>query len=148
MITKIGRVYKIVSALSDDIYIGSTFNKIHYRFRQHKNDFKKWNNDECSKCVFFPLFKKYGVKNFKIILIKEYEVIDRKHLLSKQQIWINKLKKNINKNNPFEFSLKKIYEGYEEETYEDEYYDDEEDEDKLYDLFEYYYITYQSNFSL
>ena len=45
----------------------------------------------------YDSFKKYGIENFKIIEIKKYDVYreyykDYKHLQSKEQLWINKLK--------------------------------------------------------
>lgn len=88
---KIGKVYKIIHTQSDIVYVGSTFNRLSDRFRQHRYNFE---------CTITKYIKQYGYKNFKIILIKEYEVVDRKHLESKEQIWINLLKP-INKNSAF-----------------------------------------------
>jgi len=76
----IGRIYKIICKLSNDIYIGSTFNKLNKRLRQHKDDYGKYLN----------------------------EVLDRQHLEIYETLWISRLK-SCNKNNPFALPLKKHY---------------------------------------
>ena len=40
---------------------------------------------------FNPLFKKFGLENFRMILIKEYEVCDRTHLQAYETLWVSKL---------------------------------------------------------
>uniref|UniRef100_A0A6C0H1U4 GIY-YIG domain-containing protein n=1 Tax=viral metagenome TaxID=1070528 RepID=A0A6C0H1U4_9ZZZZ len=97
---QIGRVYKIIHNQSNICYVGSTFDKLRNRFGKHKR-----NNDTCIS----KYFKEYGVENFKIILIKEYEVYDKKHLLAYEQLWINKLK-SINIMQTFK-PLKKQFEA-------------------------------------
>ena len=79
----IGKIYKIVHSQSKICYVGSTFNTIVKRFQHHKNI--------TSKCCIAKYFKLYGIDQFKIILIKEYEVCDRKHLFAYEQLWISKL---------------------------------------------------------
>jgi len=95
----IGKIYKIVHNQSNINYVGSTFDILRNRFRKHKNDL----NTSISS-----YFEEFGAENFKIILIKEYEVFDKKHLLAYEQLWINKLK-SINKNQTFK-PLKKQFE--------------------------------------
>ena len=95
----IGKIYKIIHNQSNINYVGSTFDILRNRFRKHKNDL----NTSISS-----YFEEFGAENFKIILIKEYEVFDKKHLLAYEQLWINKLK-SINKNQTFK-PLKKQFE--------------------------------------
>lgn len=97
-----GRVYKIVCSQSNDVYVGSTFNTIASRWCGHKSDFMKWQNERSRKVSIFPLFAKYGIDAFKIILIKEYEVEDKEHLHAYEQLWINKTN-CVNEKNPFFF---------------------------------------------
>lgn len=87
---KNGKVYKIIHNQSDIVYIGSTLNRLNDRFYNHKKDYE--NGKVLS---IYKYFTKYGIENFKIILIKEYRVVDRKHLLMYEQLWMNKIK-NIN----------------------------------------------------
>lgn len=79
----IGKIYKIIHSQSDIIYIGSTFNRLSDRWRKHKN---------IESTSIGKYIKEFGAVQFKIILIKEYEVIDRKHLEAYEQLWISKTK--------------------------------------------------------
>lgn len=101
----IGSIYKIAHNQLDIVYVGSTFKTLKDRWSAHKAP-------KNTKCIIYPYIKKYGAENFKIILIKEYEVIDRNHLESKEQLWINKLK-CININNTI-----KIQKYYSKHYYE------------------------------
>ena len=100
---KKGTIYKIICAISDEVYIGSTFNTLRNRWQHHKSRYTKYlENNENGNFSIFPYFKKYGIDKFKIIKIKEYECVDRKHLESKEQLRISKTK-CVNKNNAFNF---------------------------------------------
>jgi hypothetical protein len=92
-----GKIYKIINRFDNDVYIGSTFNTIKHRFYKHKEHYNDWLNGSNKKCSIYEKFKLYGIENFKIMLIKEYQVYrenkkDRKHLLVYEQLWINKVK--------------------------------------------------------
>jgi len=93
-----GNIYKIINSIDNEIYVGSTFNQIRHRWQQHKAAYNRWLNGKGKdKCSIFNKIKLLGIENFKIILIKKYDVYrddskDRRHLLSKEQLWINKLK--------------------------------------------------------
>ena len=89
--TRTGRIYKIIHNQSNLVYVGSTFNILRQRWVTHKANYKKGD-----KISIYPYFKKYGIENFKMILIKEYQVEDRAHMVAYEQLWINKLK-SINK---------------------------------------------------
>ena len=97
--TSLGHIYMIWTPLENSFcYIGSTFNRLHKRFEEHKNKYKN-NYGECS---IHKYFNKYGIDNFKIQLIKSYNVIrthqkDHKHLYAYETLWINKTKNCINK---------------------------------------------------
>ena len=83
--TRIGRIYKIICSKSNDVYVGSTFNALRTRMAQHKGHFEQ-------KLGTYPSFKRHGWESLHIILIAEYEVVDRKHLLMYETLWINRLK--------------------------------------------------------
>lgn len=109
---KIGKVYKIIYIGNENVnitYIGSTFNTLRDRFYHHKNSFNAKNKKNIVS--IYPYFEKYGIKNFKIILIKEYKVCDKLHLESKEQLYINKIK-NINKQCSFQLSSKLWMKNY------------------------------------
>jgi hypothetical protein len=102
-----GTVYKIICYLdSDIIYIGSTFNSLRNRWQEHKYDFRKYLDGKKSCVSIYPYFEKYGIENFKIIKIKEYKCYrenrsDRRHMNVYENLWINKTKNCVNKQNPF-----------------------------------------------
>jgi hypothetical protein len=87
---KIGNVYRIICLIEPNLnYIGSTFDTLRNRWQNHKSKFLK---NYKKQCCIKPYFEKYGIENFKIILIKEYKVVDKKHLEAYEQLWINKTK--------------------------------------------------------
>ena len=90
----VGKVYKIVEATTNDVYIGSTFATLKCRMSQHRNSTNKtstlaWMNDKPHS-------------DFKMILIREYDTDDRKTLHAYEQLWINKLKPTINERLAFD----------------------------------------------
>jgi len=101
---RVGRIYKIVAGQSNECYVGSTFDELRYRFKNHKNAFR---NNSKRQCLSFTLFEKYGIENCSIMLIKEYEVEDHRHLEVYETLWIKKLK-SINKMEPCGGILTKI----------------------------------------
>ena len=80
----IGKVYKIIERQSNKIYIGSTINNLSSRWIEHKSNIKSKNK---GIYIYFE-----NVKDLKIILIKEYEIVDKEHLKVYEQLWMNKLK--------------------------------------------------------
>jgi hypothetical protein len=104
-----GKVYKIIHNQSNVIYIGSTFQDLKYRWSSHKSIFKTWSEKGETKrgISIYRYFEKYGVCNFKMVLIKEYEVCDRYHLQVYEQLWINKLRP-CNEISPFSLPMKKM----------------------------------------
>lgn len=103
--TKVGRIYKIVSTQSDHVYIGSTFNTLRDRFRQHKNAYEQWLKGKNGEVSIYSFFKQFGAEAFKMILIKEYNVVDRKHLEAYEALWISK---SICVNQVVPFHIKKL----------------------------------------
>ena len=101
--TSLGHIYIIWTPLDNSFcYIGSTFNRLHKRFEGHKRDYKH----KYGEYSIHKYFNKYGIDNFKIELIKSYNVIrthqkDFKHLHAYETLWINKTKNCVNKLIPF-----------------------------------------------
>lgn len=95
--SKVGRIYKIFCTLSDDVYVGSTFNELRSRFQLHKCKYQSWVEGERGVSIY-PYFQRYGADRFRMILIKEYHVCDRAHLEAYEQLWISKTK-CVNQNN-------------------------------------------------
>lgn len=90
---KIGRVYKIVTDLSDDVYVGSTFLTVEERFQTHKYDYTAWKKGKYRQNIkSFDMFDRYSVDHCKVFLLNEYNVVDRRHLEVYETLWIHKLK--------------------------------------------------------
>ena len=104
---KIGRVYKIIHNQSNICYVGSTFNTLRDKWQRHRHSFARYLNKNGAEFSIYPYFKEYGIENFKILLIKEYEVIDRRHLEVMEQLWINKLK-SVNKHSAAAITMYKL----------------------------------------
>ena len=104
--TSIGHIYVIRTTLDTSFcYIGSTFNRLSKRFENHRKRYNLWIQDPIKYkrryMRIFDYFKKYGSNNFKIDLIKSYEVCrvhkkDRKMLHALETLWINKTKNCVN----------------------------------------------------
>jgi len=91
-----GKIYKLTSIHTDEIYIGSTCQRyLSNRLRCHRYDYinKLKNNISSSK-----LFK---LGNVKIELIELYPCNSRKELLIREQYWINISPNCININNAY-----------------------------------------------
>lgn len=61
------------------------------RWQCHKDDFKQWlKHPENRHCSIYPFMKEIGLKKFKMLLIKEYIVVDKDHLKVYEQLHINR----------------------------------------------------------
>ncbi|KAG6946605.1 hypothetical protein JG687_00016596 [Phytophthora cactorum] len=86
----IGRVYRIIHLESDLCYIGSTMNRLSWRWQGHKNNFRRWLEGKHTHISIFPYFETH------------YEVVDQQHLQAYEQLWVVKFRKTaVNKNNVF-----------------------------------------------
>lgn len=85
----IGRIYKIAHLQSDVYYIGMTTNLLSKRWSCYKSHYNNGNGND--KISIYPYMRKFGIENFKILLIKEYDVVDKQHLMVYETLWINKL---------------------------------------------------------
>tara|TARA_R100000655_G_scaffold25868_2_gene53376 strand:+ start:531 stop:1061 length:531 start_codon:yes stop_codon:yes gene_type:complete len=120
--SSIGYIYKIIcSSYNNFCYIGSTYKGLNQRWKQHKEDYSKWiknKHNKHSNISIYPYFFKYGIHNFKIILIKSYEIVrthqtDFKHLHAYELLWINNTKNCVNKYLPFNpLKKNKLYKKY------------------------------------
>ena len=81
MSLRTGRVYKIITTQSNEIYIGSTFDTLKSKMFQLKNQYNQWKKNPTRRySEAYHLFDKYGPTNCKIIEICNKPVFDRNHL--------------------------------------------------------------------
>ena len=106
---KEGLIYKIICKTDDTFcYIGSTFNILSQRWREHKCKYNKWiKNKKKEKCSIYPYFEKLGIENFKMVEIKKYKVCaentyDKTHLKVYETLHYLKHKNSVNEIIPFD----------------------------------------------
>ena len=95
-----GKIYKIISDLTDEIYIGST--KRFYlsdRLAKHKWEYNSWLRNRKKYVSVFEIIK---LENFKIVLIENYPCNSRDELNKRKQYHIDKYNSNLaNKHNRY-----------------------------------------------
>jgi hypothetical protein len=96
----LGHIYRIIHLESDVQYVGSTFNEPRKRWQDHKYAFLQWMKGNHRGTAIYPYMQEHGIDKFKLILIKSYEVVDRRHLEAYEHLYISKLS-CVNKTNPF-----------------------------------------------
>jgi len=67
-----GKIYKIASAFTNKIYIGSTTGSLDYRMYKHRQDYCLYLNSLGSKIYSFELFDEVGIDKCYIELICDY----------------------------------------------------------------------------
>mgnify|MGYP003661285331 CR=1 FL=1 len=84
---KNGKIYRIWTLLSDEIYIGSTADTLSNRFCKHKSSYKRWlknKDDNKTYMTSFKLFEKFGVENCKIDLEHNFHCNSKAELHSEE----------------------------------------------------------------
>jgi hypothetical protein len=109
----IGSIYRVICKSDPSIiYIGSTTESLNSRWSKHKIHLQKWISGIVKmKCSIYPMMKEKGVNDFKIELIKNYEISDNNHLTAYEQLWINKTK-CVNIVNPLHGYSCKFFQKY------------------------------------
>jgi len=83
-------IYMIQNIINDNFYIGSSVN-IYRRWREHKSTATNIHNKNKS-CWNYPIYlaiRKYGINNFKLIILEEVQCKD--NLIKREIYWYNKL---------------------------------------------------------
>jgi len=83
-----GKIYKLVSNYTDDIYIGSTCNTLSRRKGEHKCNYMRYIDGKGRYVSSFKLFEKGNVD---VVLIEECSVHNKMELHRKEREYIEKL---------------------------------------------------------
>jgi hypothetical protein len=83
-----GKIYCLRSHQTDNIYIGSTINKLSKRIGGHRDDYKKWLNGKHCYITSFDLVK---YDDCYIELIEEYPCENKEQLHKKEGEYIRKM---------------------------------------------------------
>jgi len=82
------KIYKITNDYNDEVYIGSTCNKLTKRFSQHRSNCK---NEDKKKRPLYSLMNEIGETRFRIQLICDYPCEDKYQLKQKEGEYIRNL---------------------------------------------------------
>ena len=115
---EIGIIYQIYYINDPKInYIGSSFNDINIRWKDHISDYNKYLKDDRKPAsTIYPYFKEFDIKNFEIRELKEYKVTCNTHLKMYEQLYINKYKP-VNRINPFNILANVDRKNYQKQHY-------------------------------
>jgi hypothetical protein len=95
----LGKIYKLVSHLTDKIYIGSTAEKyLSRRLESHRSDQRKYLAGEMNHITSYEMLQYPDVA---IVLLESYPCATKDELLSRERFWIdNNLNICVNKVRP------------------------------------------------
>ena len=89
-----GKIYKITNDFNDDVYIGSTCDRLVKRFAAHKAAAKQEKN---KNIPLYKLINNVGFERFRIQLIEDSPCNDKYELRQREGHYIRELSKNLNK---------------------------------------------------
>lgn len=99
------KIYKISNDINDDIYIGSTTNKLNFVWCLIKYECK----NELKPRKLIQYIKNIGFEHFKIELIENYNCNNHEELLLKQRYYNDLLNPILNINRPITTKTEKLF---------------------------------------
>ncbi len=87
------KVYKLCNSNDDEIYIGSTKQKLGQRFSEHKSRAKKGKKN----MLIYDHMRKLGIDKFYIELLEEKEVANKQEQMKLEVLWQEKEACKLNK---------------------------------------------------
>ena len=103
MSLKLGTVYRITCDVADVVYIGSTMRSLRRRLQEHRSDSKAWAAGKSrTYCSIFPHMIEHGAEHFKIEPVKQYRVVDARHLRVYATLCIKRAHGACNHNEAFQ----------------------------------------------
>ena len=106
-----GKIYRLVSNVDEEFYVGSTCSILAKRLYEHKKDAERG---------ILPAYKhlnEVGWDNISIVLIEEYSCENKNQLERRERYWIETLKPTLNKTIPTR-TVKEWYEDNKEKVRE------------------------------
>lgn len=95
-----GKIYRLVSTLTDKIYIGSTTDTLRIRLSNHRCHFRRWGNGDTHE--YTTAFELIKLDDCQIELIEDHPCRGERELKAREQYWIDKNKSLVvNKNRAF-----------------------------------------------
>lgn len=94
---KNGKIYKIVSNVTNDVYIGSTCSPLSQRLAEHRRKYNQYLN---GKFHYITSFKVLETNDYSIILMEDYPCEKKEQLLARERLYIQGCDTHVNKNLP------------------------------------------------
>lgn len=94
MNTRTGRIYQLKNLITNELYVGSTFDTLQKRNMYRKSNYRKWLEGNSTKAYDNKLYSsifEYGWEAFVIELLQEVEVKSKQDLHKLEGEWIRKL---------------------------------------------------------
>lgn len=88
---KKGKLYKLVNDEDGEVYVGATTRPLSTRFRQHRNDSKRY-----TKQHVYVHLNNIGWDKIHIVLIENFPCCSIYELKSRERYWIEQLKPTLN----------------------------------------------------
>ena len=89
-----GKIYKIISSQTDQLYIGSTIQPLSKRLYEHRRHFQ---NHKEGSYHYVSSFDMIAYDDHAIILIENYSCKTKEQLLAREQFWIDEFRQNLSK---------------------------------------------------
>lgn len=115
-----GKIYKLVSNVDNEFYVGSTVQPLAKRKGSHVKDGKRR-----SDTLVYQHFNNIGWDNVVIVLIENYPCNSKEELFSRERFYIEKLQPTLNRLIP-------IRTVEEKRTYQKEYHQTDEMKQKMH----------------
>ena len=91
--SNIGFIYKISNTVDNDIYVGSTKQTIHQRFKCHLSNTKR---DNLKSLTLYEKMEAIGKDKFKVELLETVQFDDKFELYARENFYIKELKPPLN----------------------------------------------------
>lgn len=85
-----GKIYKLVSDVSDDVYYGSTCMPLAKRLYEHKKAYRQYKKGRGNYVTSFKILE-WGLDNCDIVLVEEYPCDNKMQLLKRERHYIENL---------------------------------------------------------
>ena len=116
-----GKIYKIISNQTEDVYFGSTIEIVlSNRLAKHRNNYRSWLEEKFPYLSSFEILKH---DNARIVLVESFPCTSRYELIGREQFYIDN-NECVNKH--------KAYSGLDKKHYQQKYRDDHRVEAKEY----------------
>ena len=92
-----GKIYKLISKYTDDVYIGSTIQPLKRRLNKHQSAHKQNFNSKNRRTSSFRLFELGDVD---IELLEQFPCSNKRELEMRERYWIEQTEKCVNKRIP------------------------------------------------